>query len=67
MGDVLPVPEDLTLSGRHQTHDDLGQRGFAAAVGTGKDHQLVIVHGQGNVLQDAQSLIGFPNGIADMF
>ena len=67
VGDVLSVPEDLPLSGCHQTHDDLGQRGLAAAVGTGKDHQLVIVHGQGNVLQDAQSLIGFPNGIADMF
>ena len=48
--DILTVPQNLAAGGLHQTHDDLGQGGLAAAVGTGEHHQSVVVDGQGDVV-----------------
>ena len=50
--DVTPIVKDLPLRGLHQTHDDLGQRGFAAAVGSGKHHQPMVGDGDGNILEN---------------
>ncbi len=63
--DVLSVPEDLAGGGRHQTHDDLGQGGLAAAVGAGEYHQAVVRNGKGDVVQNAQLPVSLPHGVAD--
>ena len=67
MGDILAVPEDLPFCGGDQTHNNFGEGCFAAAVGTRKDHQTVILDGEGNIIENAQLSVAFPNGVADMF
>ena len=63
---VLPVIEDLPLRGLHQPHDDLGQRGLAAAVGAGKHHQLVIRNNEVDVVEYVHRTLRQVHPIADV-
>ena len=58
-GDILAVPEDGAGGGLHQPHNGLRQRGLAAAVGAGDDHEFVIRDGKGDVVEDAELPAGF--------
>ena len=66
-GDVLSVPQDGALCGAVQAHDNPGQCGFPAAVGTGEHHQFPVLHGQGDILQDAEFPVLLPDGVGNVF
>ena len=51
--DVLAVEEDLAARGLLDAHDELGERGLAAAVGSGDDREAVVGNGQGEIVDDA--------------
>ena len=66
VGDILPIIQDLARCGLRQTHDDLGHGGLAAAVGAGKDHQLLIGNGDADVPENVQLPLGSGHAIADV-
>ena len=49
---ILPVKEHAAGGRLHQTHNNLGQRCLAAAVGTGEHHQLIVGDGDADILQN---------------
>ena len=65
--DILAVIEDLAAGGLHQTHDDLGQRGLAAAVGAGEHHQAMVGNGDGDILDDIHVTLRRGHAIGNMF
>ena len=66
IGNVLAVEQYAPALGPFQTGDDLGQRGLAAAVGAGDDHQRVVRHGQAHALQNALPVRGAPRNILQL-
>jgi hypothetical protein len=64
--DVLPVPEDAAFRRRHQTHDDLGQGGLTAAVGSGEHDQAVVRDHKIDIFQDFGIPFRAPNDIRDI-
>ena len=66
IGDVLAVEQYAPALGPFQTGDDLGQRGLAAAVGAGDDHQRIVRHGQAHALQNALPVRGAPRNILQL-
>ena len=58
MGDIHAVQQDLTGGGLINTGNDLRQRGFAAAVGSG-DSDKALLHGQVDIVQDLFIVGGF--------
>ena len=67
VGDILPIIQDLARCGLRQPHDDLGHGGLAAAVGAGKDHQLLIGNGDADVLEDVLLPVGGGHPVTDVF
>ena len=63
---ILAVIEDAAGGGLHQTHDDLGQRGLAAAVGAGEHHQLMVGNGDGHVFQNVLLPFGSGHAVTDI-
>ena len=59
VGDVGAIPGNGAPGGLHKTHDGLGQRGLTTAIGAGDDYKLIILHREGDVVEDAQLLSGF--------
>ena len=63
---VLAVIQYAAGRGLHQSHDNLGQRGLAAAVGAGEHHQLVVGNGDGDVFENVLLPIGSGYAITDI-
>ena len=51
-GDVLAIQQDLAGGGGHDTGNELGKGGLAAAVGAGDDHKFIVLNGKIDVLED---------------
>ena len=52
MGNVLAVKDDRAPGGDFHPGNHLGNSGFAAAVGPGDDHELILLDGKADVLQN---------------
>ena len=51
-GDIGIIQIDPAGVRFHKAHDDLGQRGLAAAVGAGDHQKCTVLHRQGHILQN---------------
>ena len=58
VGNINTVQQDLTAGGLIDARDDLGQRGFAAAVGAG-DGYKTLLYGKTHIVQDLFIVVGF--------
>ena len=51
--DILPFEDDLAARGLFDAHDQLGKRGFTAAVRPGDNHELIGIDGKRDTIDDA--------------
>ena len=61
--DILPFEDDFAARGLFDAHDQLGKRGFTAAVRPGDNHELIGIDGKRDTIDDAfQFLSNLPQG-----